>query len=94
MRTIKPSGEYANTIVDVTNSNCTPILGVIHEITCYLLIDAAPGATRRNGLLSNQYKCYKTDEAPIVSLMCFFTEHVFTCFYLLQAFVGLHHKNM
>jgi len=54
MRTIKPSGEYANTIVDVTNSNCTPILGVIHEITCYLLIDAAPGATRRNGQEKSQ----------------------------------------
>jgi len=48
MRTIRRSGEYANTIVDVTNGNCTTMLGVIHEITCHLLIYAAPGATRRN----------------------------------------------
>jgi len=48
MHTIRQSGENANTIVDVANSNCTTMLGVIHEITCHLFIYAAPGATRWN----------------------------------------------
>jgi len=33
MHTIRRSGEYVNTIVDVTNSNSTTMLGVIHEIS-------------------------------------------------------------
>jgi len=48
MHTTGRSGENANTIADVTNSNCTTMLSVIHEITCHLLIYAAPGATPRN----------------------------------------------
>jgi len=43
MHTIRRSGEYASTIVDVTNSDCTTMLGVIQEISCHLLIYAAPG---------------------------------------------------
>jgi len=45
-------------------------------------------------LLCNQYKCYKTDETPIVFLMCFLAEYVFTCFHVLQSFVWLQNKNM
>jgi len=48
MKTIRRSVEYANTIVEVTNSNYKTCYAAIHEVTCRLFIYAAPGATRRN----------------------------------------------